>query len=298
MSAKNLAAGLVLLLILALVLGICVSRFQHFEPTEKTSVGFSPTPPPKWYDEDLPDFSQYTVIDERKEAFFDFLFPRIVVANRNVLEMREYLYELESKEQLTEADKDWLQSQADRLRVPGETGSPEQFRELEKRLDIIPPSLMLAQAANESAWGTSRFSTKGNNLFGQWCFTEGCGMVPSRRSEGMGHEVANFDHAYASIRSYIANLNRHEAYAGLREVRAGQRSDNDMPDGLTLAEGLESYSERGLAYVREIQSMINFNQLTEYDSQFRTLLDSESLRDELDGLIADYERRFSDQTDE
>lgn len=231
-------------------------------------------PPPRWSGADLPDFSTYRDTTEKKAAFFAFLYPRIVLANSRILIEREYLQSLSSKEKLSKSELTWLKNQAERLRVDEEPGSPDMFRRLEGRLDVIPPSLVLAQAANESAWGTSRFARRGNNLFGQWCFSKGCGIVPQGRVEGARHEVASFSSPYISVRSYIQNLNRHPAYQKLRDVRLKARGDGEYPGGSSLAAGLLDYSERGEEYVREVRGMIRHNNLTYYDEQFRSVGDS------------------------
>ena len=224
---------------------------------------------PDWADDPLPDFSTYRDTTEKKAAFFSFLYPRIVLANSRILLERSYLLRLEGKDELTPSDKRWLDAQAERLRIEAETGSAEQFKLLKKRLDVIPPSLVLAQAANESAWGTSRFARQGNNLFGQWCFSKGCGLVPKNRVEGASHEVAKFASPYRSVRAYIQNLNRHETYQTLREVRLQDRRSENPLSGLEMAEGLLGYSERGEDYVKEIRSMIHYNNLDFYDEDFR-----------------------------
>ena len=159
-------------------------------------------------------------------------------------------------------------------------------------MDIIPPSLVMAQAANESAWGTSRFATQGNNLFGQWCFNQGCGLVPRSRPEGMSHEVEVFDSPYQSIRSYITNLNRHNAYQGLRDRRDALRAQGQFPDGATLAGGLEAYSERGQAYVHEIRAMINSNGLPDYDDRLTALLAAPEPLGKLQALVTEYRETF------
>jgi Bax protein len=223
---------------------------------------------PTWANDDLPDFSQYQDTTEKKAAFFSFLYPRIVLANSRILIERDYLDSLANKESLTSKEYNWLAQQSERLRVDAEPGSDEQFALLRKRLDVIPPSLILAQAANESAWGTSRFATKGNNLFGQWCFSKGCGIVPKGREEGKAHEVADFASPYRSIRSYIQNLNRHPSYQLVRDLRKKARENGRLPSGSTLAAGLISYSERGEEYIKEIRDMISFNDLAEYDQDF------------------------------
>jgi Bax protein len=224
---------------------------------------------PGWADRGLPDFSQYQDTNEKKKAFFSFLYPRIVLANSRILIERQYLETLSRKDTLSESETSWLEKQAERLRVDEEPGSDEMFRRLRSRIDFIPPSLVLAQAANESAWGTSRFALQGNNLFGQWCFSKGCGIVPKGREEGKSHEVADFDSPYRSIRSYMQNLNRHPSYQMVRDLRREARENGRFASGNALAAGLISYSERGEEYISEIRSMITFNKLSDYDHEFR-----------------------------
>lgn len=237
--------------------------------------GFSPAtapelpPLPAWALARLPDFSVYTDTTEKKAAFFSFLYPRIALANTRILLERYYLLQLEARDSLSAPDRAWLDQQARRFRVETVTGRAEQIQALKKRLDIIPPSLILAQAANESAWGTSRFAVMGNNLFGQWCFSMGCGLVPRQRSAGASHEVARFSSPYHSVMAYIENLNRHPGYRTLRDIRLQNRNARVSLSGLAMAEGLQSYSERGETYVKEIQSMIHYNNLEFYDRAFQ-----------------------------
>ena len=193
----------------------------------------------------------------------------MVLANARILIQRQYLMALSEKEELTAEESRWLERQSERLRVDAAPGSDEMFDMLARRLDAIPPSLILAQAANESAWGTSRFARSGNNLFGQWCFSQGCGLVPENRVAGASHEVASFQSPYQSVRSYIQNLNRHPAYQTLRNTREQIRRRGSNVTGHALAQGLISYSERGAEYVEEIRSMIRYNNLAFYDKQYR-----------------------------
>ncbi len=231
-------------------------------------------PLPEWANAALPDFSAIRDTTEKKAAFFSFLYPRIVLANSRILIERDYLDSLSKKSDLTIKEKNWLAAQADRLRVKAETGSPEQFALLHKRLDVIPPSLVLAQAANESAWGTSRFAVDGNNLFGQWCFSRGCGLVPKSRLDGAVHEVARFTSPYRSVRAYIQNLNRHSTYQLIRDIRLKDRRANAPLSGLEMAEGLLGYSERGEDYVQEIRALIHYNNLEFYDDSFRAVINN------------------------
>jgi Bax protein len=134
-----------------------------------------------------------------------------------------------------------------------------------KRVDTIPVSLALAQAANESAWGTSRFALEGNNLFGQWCYDEGCGLVPNRRRANASHEVQSFESIEAAVRAYFMNINTHDRYQGFRDLRFQMRSKEGELDPFALAWGLDGYSERGEAYVDEVQTIILQNDLTNKD---------------------------------
>jgi len=140
----------------------------------------------------------------------------------------------------------------------------EVFTQLLLRVDVVPSSLILAQAANESAWGTSRFAREGLNLFGIWCYTPGCGLTPKRRNANAKHEVRSFDSLEDGIAFYIHNLNTGRAYSKLRKLRAASRAEPVKPTGLHVAPGLIKYSERGQAYVDEIRQMIRQNHLSNY----------------------------------
>jgi Bax protein len=134
-----------------------------------------------------------------------------------------------------------------------------------RRADIVPASLAIAQAANESAWGTSRFAKLGNNFFGQWCFSKGCGIVPKSRDTNKNHEVADFRSPADSVESYMLNLNTHDAYKPLRKIRQSLREEDKAVTGVALSYGLGKYSERGDEYGKEIREMISFNKLAVLD---------------------------------
>lgn len=271
MSAGFRAALLVFPLVVSAIWGaLYVPAINGGVPGAGEDITLNALPAlPRWAEARLPDFDSYQDVNEKKDAFFSFLYPRILLANSRILIERQYLETLSRKDTLSDSEISWLAKQAERLRVDEEPGSEEMFQRLRSRLDFIPPSLILAQAANESAWGTSRFALKGNNLFGQWCFTEGCGMVPQSRGEGKTHEVAAFTSPYRSITGYIQNLNRHPSYQLVRDLRRKARENGRFASGSALAAGLVSYSERGEEYITEIRSMINFNNLSEYDDEFR-----------------------------
>ncbi|MDY6841310.1 MAG: glucosaminidase domain-containing protein [Pseudomonadota bacterium] len=272
MSAGTRAVLLVAPLVAFAIGGGFYTPRASFDQSRSEPALSSLPPLPAWANNDLPDFSGYRDSTEKKAAFFSFLYPRIVLANSRILIERDYLDSLATRKTLTSKEYNWLARQSERLRVDAEPGSDEQLALLHKRLDVIPPSLILAQAANESAWGTSRFATRGNNLFGQWCFSRGCGLVPLGRAEGASHEVATFPSPYRSVRAYIQNLNRHPSYQLLRDIRLKDRRNNTPLSGLALAEGLRGYSERGEAYVEEIRAMIHYNNLAFYDDDFRSVV--------------------------
>jgi len=219
----------------------------------------------------LPDFSTYTDVKQKKEDFFAFLLPRVKHANDNILQERRQIFLLQSS--LPNLSSDQTQALL-KLKEKYEvdlTNHNDIIKELIKRVDIIPASLALAQAANESAWGTSRFAEEGNNLFGQWCYVEGCGIVPNQRTDSKRHEVAKFDSILDSIESYMRNLNSQFSYEKLRTLRAQARADEDIITGVNLANGLWSYSIRREAYVDEIQLMIKQNQLQQYNRDTKSI---------------------------
>lgn len=213
---------------------------------------------------ELPDFSKYKNTVNKKKAFFAFLEPIIVSENKKVLAQRDYILSLEKCKKegnvLTPDDSAVLEDFAIKYRVDYEKLASEDFFEkLLMHVDIIPTDLALAQAANESAWGSSYFARHGNNLFGQWCFTPGCGIVPRKRHKDDTHEVAVYDNLSQSIASYIQYLNSHPVFRKLRKERYEARKNGKEPSGYDMATGLKAYSARGTAYVKTLQSMIKKN---------------------------------------
>ncbi|GAB3476877.1 glucosaminidase domain-containing protein [Marinomonas epiphytica] len=217
-----------------------------------------------------PDFAAIKDVQERKDAFFGFLKPFIDEKNTLTRNGRERLqaWLQDDLDSLSKDDVSWLNDQmkSHKLEVK-EAYQAADLHALLKRLDIIPASLVLAQAANESAWGTSRFATLGNNFFGQWCFRKGCGLVPESRDADADHEVRKFKNVRESVFAYIDNLNRNGAYKELRNTRYELRQQQQEITGLLLADGLLSYSERGEAYIDEIKGMIDYNKLWRYNDE-------------------------------
>lgn len=206
-----------------------------------------------------PKFKEFKDVKAKKKAFFDFVYPMVVNANIDILKERQLVSESKS------LNSDIL-SLCKKYRITCE--EKIYTKQFLNKVDVIPASLTMAQAANESAWGTSRFAVKANNYFGQWCFTKGCGIVPSKRTSGKGHEVQKFNTVEMSVRSYMHNLNSHPAYEELRNIRLNKMTI----DGTKLSHGLINYSERKEEYVKEINSMIRFNKLSKYNDKMKSIL--------------------------
>jgi len=215
-------------------------------------------------DAGLPDFAADGDVAARKAHFFRFLLPLVQAENVRLTAIRTrlgYIYDhVRWQREIGEADRAWLAQVTAEFRLGG--GDPAQvdfWLAAFDRVDGVPEDLVLVQAANESAWGTSRFAREGNNLFGQWCFRQGCGIVPAGRPTDATYEVARFGSVSESIGSYMRNLNTGRTYRLLREIRARRRGEGAEPDALAMAAGLMDYSARGIAYVDELQAMIRHN---------------------------------------
>ena len=219
--------------------------------------------------EPLPDFSVYKDVKQKKSAFFGYILPLVEAQNTLIQRKRDKLLELKllGVDEYSRSQRNFPTDLAKEYRLTVSEITPAEVKQLISRVDQVPASLALAQAAMESAWGTSRFAVQANNLFGQWCYEKGCGLVPLRRNAGSKHEVAKFDSVSDAIESYLRNLNTHRAYSDLREQRTVLRNAGKVVTGHKLAEGLIDYSELREAYVHEIQAVIRINKLTKYDSE-------------------------------
>lgn len=200
---------------------------------------------------------------DRKALFFRTLLPLMLDANEAVLRDRARLTALEQRmaagETISSREQAWLERLAQRYEVDGIN-----FQQLLRRVDAVPPSLAMAQAAIESGWGTSRFAREGQALFGQKVFNPNAGMTPA----GLGdddYQIHAFNGLAEGVRAYIHNLNTHNAYREFRDRRAGLRAQNRPLDGYELATNISKYSERGPDYIRDVRAMIQSNQLRAFD---------------------------------
>ena len=233
------------------------------------------TIPPRWRER----VSSEVAVLVKKRIFFRTLAPLILRANELILADRARLVSLAEAVAAGRPpapdDADWLGRIAVRYRVAKDAGSlgtgaelAGLLDELLVRVDLVPVSLVLAQAAEESGWGTSRFAAEGNALFGQWTWS-GEGITPQGQREGLGdYRIAAFESPLQSIMAYLENLNSHPAYAELRTMRAAMRRTGGRISGHELAKALTSYSERGQEYVESLHGIMRVNRLDPADDAF------------------------------
>ena len=199
-------------------------------------------------------------IGDRKKLFIKVILPLVIYENNKILEDRNYLNQISSEKSLSEQETVWLNKKLKEYKV--KAGDIE---ELKKRMDVIPPSLAIAQAAYETGWGTSRFAMEGNSLYGARTWKKGKGIVPNDRGEEQKFEVLSFKIIRASISSYKKNLNTHQSYNEFRKARAIQRKEKNRVFGLELSQYLNKYSEIGGVYVQRLKKIIEQNSLTDFD---------------------------------
>ncbi len=201
---------------------------------------------------------------QRKEVFLRVMLPLILEANERVQRQRAQLLVIDAKltagEALTPDQRKRLKAIADEYET-----NPERIDLLLRRVDAVPPSLALAQAAIESGWGTSRFVVEGNAVFGQWTW-DGDGLVPSDRADGKSHKIKSFEQLSDSVRAYVHNLNTHAAYRAFRTKRMMLRAEGKHLTGMTLASTLGSYSELRDRYIALLRNIITANDLQPLDS--------------------------------
>lgn len=211
-------------------------------------------------------------IGKRKELFLRMLLPLVLAENWRLRQERRWVEGvMANRGQRSRLVHERLHRLAEEYGLGmGPEKTEEVIAQLYERIDELPPALVLAQAANESGWGTSRFSREANNLFGEWTYNAAEGILPLRRLPGARHYVRRFAQPYDSVRSYMKTINRGRAYASLRKLRAGMRREGRDLDPVLLANGLVRYSEMGMAYVAAIQALIRGNRLDTLESVLLT----------------------------
>jgi len=239
----------------------------HFEEIDYdlASVINEPDQVPRIFVAQLPkDLADAETVQVRKAVFIKSVLPVVLRVNEDILLERRRLIrvrkQLAAGLVLDDVDREWLDVLTERYET-----EPGDVDELLQRVDVIPVSLALAQAAEESGWGTSRFAREGNALFGMYTYKKSKGIVPTDRGEGHKHQIHAYANLLETVRSYMHNLNYHRAYGEFRATRAVMRDANNTIDGHKLAGELKRYSERGTDYVRTIRGIIRYNSLDALD---------------------------------
>ena len=207
---------------------------------------------------------------KRKEMFIKIILPLIVKENSKIRIDRKRLFTILNKNSNTDIEKKWLEKKYKQYGV-----RQNDLSTLKIRMDEIPVSLAIAQAAKETGWGTSRFALKGNALFGQWTWS-GEGLKPKNADKGKDHKVMKFHSLQLSVRAYLRNLNTHSTYKNLRKARTELRNQNKPLDSVILSKHLDKYAETGNQYIEVLQKIIEQNNLKDFD-EARLLPSSQDL---------------------
>ena len=213
-------------------------------------------------------------VNHKKQVFFRGMAPLVLRANELIMKDRSRLNKIilsyQNNNTITKTDKKWIDNLSQLYEV-NENNDQEisaVLDELWQRVDIIPPSLALAQGAEESGWGTSRFAGLGNALYGQWSWGENIITPKKQRKELGNYGIAAFATIQEAVCAYMLNINTHNTYASLREKRAELRKNNQPISGYVLAEQLTKYSERGAAYVKGLHALMDYNHLAPADDAY------------------------------
>ena len=196
---------------------------------------------------------------EKRELFIKIILPLILDENEKIIEDRKKLFKILGKNFNTVGERVWLKRRFKEYKI-----EDQDLAKLKMRMDIIPVSIAIAQAANESGWGTSRFALEGNALFGQWTWSKK-GISPKNKDPNQSHKILQFQILKASVRAYKNNLNTHNAYQEFRETRAKLKQKDGQINGLELTKYLKNYAAIGEKYVVILEDIIKNNSLTDFD---------------------------------
>jgi Bax protein len=205
------------------------------------------------------DLNTIKSVKEKKETFLQILLPLIVAENAKIKKDREYLLKIIKKNDSEKKTK-WLNKKYKTYKI-----KKKNINELVDRIDIIPTSIALAQAAKESGWGTSRFALEGNAIYGQWTWS-GDGIEPLEKTKNQNHKILKFPLLRASVKAYITNLNTHQGYKSFRAKRADLRKQNKKLAGLELIHELKNYAQTGKEYTKILEQIIKQNDLDELEA--------------------------------
>ena len=236
-----------------------LSLFEDVEYDLKT-VRYQKRVKPIYFTQFPKDLDEIKDTKLKKETFIKIVLPLVVAENDKILDDKIKLKRITSKKMTTDKEKSWL-----RLKLREYKVRNSDITELDKRMDIIPVSIALAQAAKESGWGTSRFALEGNAIFGQWTWT-GQGIEPLHKGKHESHKILRFPILRASVKAYKNNLNTHKGYSEFREKRYSYRKRNKSIKGLNLTETLDRYAQTGKEYTEILEQIIKQNDLSDFET--------------------------------
>ena len=205
------------------------------------------------------DLKKIKSTQKKKDTFIKIVMPLILDENSKIEQDRKKLFKILGKPSNTRGETVWLKRRFKDYQI-----EKEDIAELKLRMDIIPTSLAIAQAAKESGWGTSRFALEGNAMFGQWTWGKD-GIVPKEKETNQEHKILKFPMLRSSVKAYMFNLNTHRGYKDFRDARAELRKNNKTISGLDLVNYLQNYAQTGSEYTKVLKKIINQNQLTDFD---------------------------------
>ena len=205
------------------------------------------------------DLDEIKSVTQKKETFLQILLPLVVAENETILKNRKYLFKILKKNQSVE-NTNWINKKYKKYKV-----SKKNVDELIEKMDIVPTSIALAQAAKESGWGTSRFALEGNAIYGQWTWN-GDGIEPLEKTKNKSHQILKFPLLRASVKAYINNLNSHNGYKSFRKKRLQLRNENKNLSGLDLIHELDNYAQTGKEYTKILEKIIKQNDLDEFET--------------------------------
>ena len=206
------------------------------------------------------DLKKIKSTNKRKETFIKIVMPLILSENEKILEDRNKLFRILGKQSNTMGEKVWLKRRFKDYGIKG-----EDIAELKLRMDIVPTSIAIAQAAKESGWGTSRFALEGNAMYGQWTWG-GDGIEPSKKDKKKEHKILKFPKLQSSVAAYMKNLNTHRGYSEFRDKRSKIREKKQEVNGLDLVDYLYNYAQTGSEYVKTLKIIIQQNNLNDFDT--------------------------------
>ena len=206
------------------------------------------------------DLKKIKSTQKKKDTFIKIVMPLIIDENSKILDNRKKLFKILGKQNNSRGEKVWLKRRFEDYEIKN-----EDVTELKVRMDIIPVSIAIAQAAKESGWGTSRFALEGNAMFGQWTYGKD-GIAPLEREKNKGHKILKFPMLRSSVQAYKNNLNTHSGYKEFRKKRADLRRKNQNISGLELVNYLHNYAATGKEYTDILKKIINQNSLTDFDN--------------------------------